>query len=149
MYKLILLPTDGSALSKKAVAAGIRFARDSGAQVVGLHVVPVPHDDELEAWTHHDPHFAERRRALFDRFGDEYLAFVLDNAKAEQVGCTVIKERSGDAATAIVKTADEMGCDLIYMASHGWKAGQAVALGSETFKVLHTSKAPVLVFKPT
>lgn len=40
MYKHILLPTDGSALSRQAVAAGIGLARALGASVIGMHVLP-------------------------------------------------------------------------------------------------------------
>ena len=68
MYKHILLPTDGSELSRQAVTSGILFAKNTGATVVGVHVIPLLREDRLEAWTHHDPHYAERRQALFDKF---------------------------------------------------------------------------------
>jgi nucleotide-binding universal stress UspA family protein len=148
MYKRILLPTDGSALSKQAVQSGVRFAKESGAQIVGMHVVALPHADLLDAWVHHEPHLVERRQALFNKFADEYLAFVADTAKAEQVPCTVHKVSATEPAAAIVRTAHELGCDLVYMASHGWKGDVARLPGSETLKVLQDSKVPVLVHKP-
>jgi len=148
MYKHILLPTDGSALSRQAVISGILFAKNIGATVVGLHVIPVPHEDQLEAWMHHDPHYAERRQALFDKFADEYLSFVANSALAEEVLCTCKKVSSHEPYRAIVKTAEQAHCDLIYMASHGWKGGEAQLLGSETLKVLYHSKVPVLVHMP-
>jgi nucleotide-binding universal stress UspA family protein len=40
MYKRILVPTDGSALSKKAVKSAVDLASATGAEVVALHVVP-------------------------------------------------------------------------------------------------------------
>ena len=40
MYKHILLPTDGSKLSAKAVKQGIQFAKSIGAKVTALHVTP-------------------------------------------------------------------------------------------------------------
>lgn len=148
MYKHILLPTDGSALSKKAVTSGIIFARNTGATVVGIHVLPVPHADQLEAWMHHDPHYEQQRQALFDKFADEYLAFIANSALAEGVPCICKKVRANEAFLAIVKMAEQSRCDLIYMASHGWKGGEAQLLGSQTVKVLHHSKVPVLVHKP-
>ncbi len=39
MFKHILLPTDGSALSEVAVQSGIRFAKSINAHVTGLHVI--------------------------------------------------------------------------------------------------------------
>jgi nucleotide-binding universal stress UspA family protein len=149
MYKVILLPTDGSKLSRQAVTSGIRFAKEASASVIGLHVVPVPHDDELEAWMSHDPHYAERHQKLFDKFADEYLAFVAGSAKAEQVPCTCQKVRANDPSSAIARAAEENGCDLIFMASHGWKGGETLLLGSETLKALRYSKVPVLVHKPS
>lgn len=148
MYKHILLPTDGSELSRNAVTSGILFAKNSGATVVGIHVIPVPHEDRLEAWMHHDPHYAERRQALFDKFADEYLSFVANSALAEEVPCACKKVMANEPYLAIVKMAEQARCDLIYMASHGWKGGEAQLLGSETLKVLHHSKVPVLVHKP-
>jgi nucleotide-binding universal stress UspA family protein len=145
MYKRILLPTDGSALSTKAVTSGILLAKECQASVVGVHVIPAPHEDRLEAWMHHDPQFAQRRQALFEKFADQYLALVADRAQSEQVACACKKIRANDPYLALLKTAEDEGCDLIYMASHGWKGDAAQMLGSVTLKVLLHSKVPVLV----
>lgn len=148
MYRRILLPTDGSALSKQATIAGIRFAGDRGGQIVAVHVIPELHDDQLEVWMHHDPHLVERRQALFDKFADDYLAFVAAKAQAAKVPCELCKVRASEAAPGILKAAIDAKCDLIFMASHGWRNREAEMLGSETLKVLYLSKLPVLVYKP-
>lgn len=147
MYKRILLPTDGSALSRQAVQSAVRFAKESGAQVVGLHVLAQPHADQLDAWVHHEPHLVERRQALFDKFADEYLGYVTETAHAQQVPCTVHKVNETEPSKAIVRTAHELNCDLIFMASHGWKGDMARLPGSETLKVLQDSRVPVMVHK--
>jgi nucleotide-binding universal stress UspA family protein len=150
MYKHILLPTDGSELSRQAAISGIRFAKDIGASVIAIHAIPVPHIDRLEAWMHHDdPKYAERIKALFDKFADEYLSFIADHAHSENVRCECRKMSQSEPYLAILNTVEQAHCDLIYMASHGWKGDQAQLLGSETLKVLRQSKVPVLVFKPT
>lgn len=148
MYKHILLPTDGSELSEQAVTSGILFAKNTGATIVGVYVVPAPHPDQLEAWMHHDAHYAERRQALFEKFADEYLSFVANSALAEEVPCSCKLVRAPEPYLGIVKTAEQARCDLIYMASHGWKGGTPQLLGSETLKVLVHSNVPVLVHKP-
>ncbi|WP_136416601.1 universal stress protein [Herbaspirillum sp. ST 5-3] len=148
MYKHILLPTDGSALSQKAVRSGILFAKNTGATVVGIHVIPTPHQDQLEAWMHHDPHYPERRQVLFDKFADEYLSFIANSALAEEVPCSCKMIKADEPYLAIVKAAEQLHCDLIFMASHGWKGDSAQVLGSETLKVLIHSKVPVMVHKP-
>jgi nucleotide-binding universal stress UspA family protein len=146
MFKRILLPTDGSILSRQAVAGGLELARECGASVVAVHVVPVPHVDQLEAWMHHDPQFAAHRQALFDKFADMYLSVVASSAQTLQVPCECRKLAANEPYQAILEAAEQAGCDLIYMASHGWK-GAAHLLGSQTVKVLHYSHVPVLVHK--
>jgi len=148
MYKQILLPTDGSQLSKQAVTSGILFAKNTGATVVGIHVIPLLHKDQLEAWMHHDAHFAERRQELFEKSGDKYLAFVANSALAEGIPCSCKLVKADEPYRAILKTAEQARCDLIFMASHGWREDAAQLLGSETLKVLIHSKVPVLVHKP-
>ncbi len=148
MYKHILLPTDGSELSEKAIASGVLLAKNIGATVVGVYVVTEPRQDQLEAWLHHDPHYAERRAALFEKFADEYLSFVSNSALAEEVPCTCKLVRAPEPYQGIVDTAERSGCDLIIMASHGWKGDASQLLGSETIRVLVHSKVPVLVHKP-
>lgn len=148
MYKHILLPTDGSELSEQAIHSAVLFAKNTGATIVGVHVVPVPHPDQLEAWTHHDAHYAERRQALFEKFANESLAFVANSALAEEVPCSCKLVKAREPYLGILQAAEQAHCDLIYMASHGWKTGAQQMLGSEALKVLVHSRLPVLVFKP-
>lgn len=148
MYKRILLPTDGSALSQMAVSSGVLFARNIGAAVVGIHVIPQPHQDQLEAWLHHDAHYAARQQALFEKFADEYLAFIANSALAEGIPCTCKLVKAAEPYPAIVQAAEQEHCDLIFMASHGWKGDAGQLPGSQTLNVLAHSKVPVLVYKP-
>jgi nucleotide-binding universal stress UspA family protein len=147
MYKHILLPTDGSELSKDAVKACMQLARNTGATVVGVHVIPLVREDLLEAWMHHDSHYAERQKAVYEKLADDYLSFISNDAMAEGVPCVCKVVHEKEPSEGIVKTAVQMRCDLIYMASHGWSDGDAQLLGSETLKVLQASKVPVLVHK--
>jgi nucleotide-binding universal stress UspA family protein len=147
MYKHILLPTDGSALSQQAIHSGVLFARNTGATVTGVHVIPKQREDRLEAWVHHDPHYAEKREGIFEKIGDHYLAYIANSALAEGIPCTCKLVKSDEPYLAILKIAEREHCDLIYMASHGWKGDSALILGSETLKVLLHSKVPVLIHK--
>ncbi|QOY92773.1 universal stress protein [Massilia sp. UMI-21] len=147
MVRHILLPIDGSALSREAAAAGIAFARDAGAAVLACHVVAVPRPDRLEAWLHHDPHYAQRRLALFEKIADDYLAWVATSAAAQGVRCACMKVHGHDPAREVVASADREACDLVYMASHGWKGGGGQWPGSVTLEVLRHSRVPVLVYK--
>lgn len=148
MYKHILLPTDGSALSRKAVRSGVLFAREAGAHVTAIHVLATPGADELEAWTHHEPGFADKRARLFQKFADAALQFAADSAAAQGVPCAVRLVMGEEPWRAIVDTAQAAHCDLVFLAAHGARGESAQLLGSEALKVLVHSTVPVLVHKP-
>ena len=143
MYKHILIPTDGSDLSEMAVRQGIAFAKAVGAMVTGLTASPPFHvlafDPEMVTDTsaQHEKDCAAR--------AEKYLAVVRDTAKAAGVSCETMHVVAEHPYEVIINTANDRGCDLIFMASHGRKGMSALILGSETTKVLTHSKIPVLV----
>lgn len=148
MYQHILLPTDGSALSRKAVRSGILFAKEAGARVTAIHVMPSPGVDELEAWTHHEPDYPARHARMVRKTADAALQFVADTAAGEGVPCSARLVTGGEPWRAIVDAAQAAGCDLIFMAAHGASGDAAGLPGSETIKVLMHSKVAVLAHKP-
>jgi nucleotide-binding universal stress UspA family protein len=145
MFKQILLPTDGSDLSERAVLAGVSFAKEVGAQVVGLTVLPEFHT--LTADTEMLEDTKDEFRARIERQAQQYLQVVTDAAGSAGVPCNVTVMTSDDPYEAILHTAKERKCDLIIMASHGRKGIKGVLLGSETQKVLVHSDIPVLVYR--
>jgi nucleotide-binding universal stress UspA family protein len=146
MFKHILLPTDGSKLSEAAIQQGIRFAKSIGAQVTGLCVMPlqqtffyeteIPGDLVLELATQPSRELAET-----------YLTAIEKGAKEAGVACDVVYEKNDNPYEAIIRVAEQKGCDLIMMASHGRRGVGALLIGSETQKVLTHSKIPVLVHR--
>lgn len=124
------------------------FARNIGATVTGIHVIPRVHQDRLDAWMHHDAQYAAKRQALLEAIAEKYLMYVANSATAEGIPWTTRLVKADEPYLAIVKAAEREHCDLIYMASHGWKGAAEQILGSETHKVLLHSKVPVLVHKP-
>ena len=145
MFKRILLPTDGSDLSSRAVLAGVSFAKEVGAQVVGVTAMPdfktfTASADMLESTEDEYLGTSETR-------GGKYLSTIANAASAAGVECTTILVRSDDPHEAILRTARDQGCDLIIMASHGRHGLAGVLLGSETQKVLVHSAIPVLVYR--
>lgn len=145
MFKRILLPTDGSELSSRAVLAGVSFAKEVGAQVVGVTALP-----DFKTFTA-DADMIESTEdeylAASEARGNRILAAVTDAARAAGVACTPVLVRSDDPHEAILRTARDRGCDLIVMASHGRHGLGGLLLGSETQKVLVHSAIPVLVYR--
>ncbi|HZP94032.1 MAG TPA: universal stress protein [Burkholderiales bacterium] len=147
MYKHILLPTDGSALSRKAVKAGVAFAKAIGARVTGFYS---PEQYEVLSYGEYFPPDL-MSRTEWDKRGrqtaEKFLAFVEKEAKARRVPYQGFFLASLAPWQAIVEAANKKKCDLIYMASHGRTGLSGLLLGSQAAKVLAHSKVPVLVYK--
>jgi nucleotide-binding universal stress UspA family protein len=145
MFKQILLPTDGSDLSERAVLAGVSFAKEIGARVIGLTVTP-----EFHTFTYKTEMLEETEEefnASTQRQAAKNLAVISDAAAAAGVACEVLRVTSDEPWAAILKVAKEHACDLIIMASHGRRGIKALLLGSETQKVLVHTDIPVLVYR--
>lgn len=147
MYQRILIATDGTALSKKAVKAGIELAASLDAEVIALKVVPRYPTSYFEGAVVLAP--AEMQR-IEKQWTDEGQAIV-DAVKAAgqklQVKVDAITSKSDSTASSILATAKKRKCDLIIMASHGRKGIKRLLLGSETMDVLTHSTIPVLVLR--
>jgi nucleotide-binding universal stress UspA family protein len=144
MYKHIFLPTDGSALSQRAIAAGIRLAKTVGARVTGLYVVPSLQIEPLEEWAHGD---MRRLEGMFAKQAEKHLSVISDAAREVGVPCECRYVKGAAPFSEIIKAATERGCDLIFMASHGKGGLTDRLLGSETMKVLTYCEIPVLVHR--
>jgi nucleotide-binding universal stress UspA family protein len=147
MYKHILIPTDGSKLSEKAVAAGIEFARFIHARVTGFTAVPeyrVPSETEL--MSKHAISLTDYERDA-KKQAEIALQPIADRARAAGVEYDADFTLSDRPHEAIIRTAKSRGCDLIFMASHGRRGLSALVHGSETQGVLTHSSIPTLVYR--
>jgi nucleotide-binding universal stress UspA family protein len=147
MFKHILLPTDGSKLSGRAVKRGIDLARKSRARVTAIHVVPEFKLMVDEGITLLSPalkkHFEDEGRARAGKMLNE----IARQARARGVRCTTLCMASDLPYQQIIATARKKKCDLILMASHGRRGLSSLLLGSETAKVLLHSKIPVMIVR--
>lgn len=144
MFKHILLPVDGSALSHKAIAAAIEFARTTGARLTPYMCVaeyPFPITSDT---THEKPSNYELR---VQEEAHRELAQVESVAAQAGVPCVGATSVAGAPYRGIIAKATELDCDVIFMASHGRSGIGSLLLGSETQKVLTHSTIPVLVFR--
>jgi nucleotide-binding universal stress UspA family protein len=145
MYQHILLPTDGSELSNKAIPQGIELAKSIGARVTGIHVSATFHTlsiDPLLVTDRADDYEADART-----IGQEYLAVIEFAALAAGVPYEGVHVLHDHPYEAILDEAKQRGCDLIVMASHGRRGVAALVLGSETHKVLTHGTIPTLVYR--
>lgn len=147
MYQRILVPTDGSTLSKKAVRGAVELAASLGAEVVALNVVPRYPQSYFEGGipvassevARVEKQWAERGQAIADEVGKA--------AEKAGVKARAVTVKSDLVAEAILAAARKNKCDLVVMASHGRKGLKRLLLGSETQHVLTHGNIPVLVLR--
>lgn len=147
MYKHLLVPTDGSKLSDKAVVQAIALAKALGAGITFLHATPaMPRPIYAEGVT-----VEMMSRKEFNQRAKADAAKVLDkaSAKAKAAGLSsqVMHVTSDTPWESIIAAAKKAKADAIVMASHGRRGLASLLLGSETTKVLTHSSVPVLVVR--
>ena len=147
MYKHIMIPTDGSEISDKAINAGIDFAREVHARVTGFTAVPeykLP--SEIELMSRHGVSLEQYEREARKQ-AEAALQKIADRARAAGVEYSADYAQSDRPHEAIIRAALKHGCDLIFMASHGRRGISALIHGSQTQGVLTHSKIPTLVYR--
>ncbi|RQO61226.1 universal stress protein [Variovorax sp. KBW07] len=147
MFKRILVATDGSTLSKKAVASAIALAAQNDADLVALNVVPRYPRSYFEGAMTFSAEDIGRIEAQWAEKAREMLDAVSARAKASGVRVKTATVNSDLVAEAIIAAAKKHKSDLIVMASHGRKGIKRLLLGSETQHVLAHSALPVLVLR--
>jgi nucleotide-binding universal stress UspA family protein len=147
MFKHILIPTDGSELSRKAIAGGIELAKLAGARVTAVYAAPSATPIVYKHFLPVGYTTPQKHAQMIQRAAAQYLGVVAKAAKLAGVPCETVCVTNDFPADAILAVARSKKCDLIYMASHGRRGVAAVLLGSETQKVLTYSKVPVLVHR--
>lgn len=147
MYQRILIPTDGSKLSAKAVQTAQQLAELTGAQLVFLNVVPRYPVSYFEGGIsvsagevgQIEKQWADKAQAMVDQLKTK--------AEARGLKAKAVILRSDMVAETVIACAKKNKCDLIVMASHGRKGIKRLLLGSETTHVLTHSPLPVLVLR--
>lgn len=138
LYRKILIATDGSEYTKKAVDYGIDLASNAGEKIHVIYVVDtrayssIPLSSPME--------FAY---SLLRNEGDMAIKYVA--GRAEVAGLEVegiIAE--GHPAEEIIKYAEKNSIDLIVMGTLGKSGLERFLLGSVADKVIRNSRIPVI-----
>jgi nucleotide-binding universal stress UspA family protein len=148
MYQHILIPTDGSEIAEKAVAAGIEYAREANAKVTLFTAVPeyqLPSEGEVltrrpvTSMADHARNSEKKAKGI--------LANAARQARAAGLAFHTDFVQSNHPWQAIIDAAERHRCDAIFMASHGRRGLAAVFHGSETREVLTHSRIPTMVYR--
>jgi nucleotide-binding universal stress UspA family protein len=147
MFQRILVATDGSPFSQKAVASAIYLASQNGADLLVITVVPRYPTSYLDGATVYAPEDTSQIEAAWAKAAQATLDTIAADAEAAGVTTKTLTVNSDLVAESIIATAKEHGSELIVMASHGRKGLRRLLLGSETQHVLTHSELPVLVLR--
>ncbi len=140
----ILVATDGSDLSDRAVDAAVGLARARAAELVAFTALPVyPYAGIGES----SGIAAQDYQGQAGAEASDRLARVEQRARDAGVTCHTSMLEADDPYRAIIAAADKHDCGLIVMASHGRRGVEGLVLGSETQRVLTHTKRPVLVVR--
>ena len=147
MFKHLLVPTDGTEFSTTTVRRAIKFASEAGAKVTFFYAKPDYSVVFYGEGVLVDPNTPQAFAEQAEQRAADILATCQTMAVAGGIDCET-KSATGELPyQAIIECAEQSGCDLIFMASHGRRGLSALLLGSETQKVLTHTKIPVLVYR--
>ncbi|HSD37213.1 MAG TPA: universal stress protein [Rhodocyclaceae bacterium] len=144
MYKHLLVPTDGTELSRGAITQAVQLARSLDARITVLYVqpeCPKPMGGEAFTMGPFREDFLRNTAAATNEVFEEAKSLLGNSG----VNCKYVTATSDAPWEVIIATARSEACDLIFMASHGRKGIAGMLIGSETQKVLTHCKVPVLV----
>jgi nucleotide-binding universal stress UspA family protein len=147
MYARILVATDGSTLSKKAVNAAISLAALCGAELIAIKVVPRYPQSYFEGSIPLSVEDVKRVEKQWAEDGQAVVEAVKKTAATKGVAVKALTVKSDLVSDALISAATKYKVDLIVMASHGRKGIKRLLLGSETQHVLTHSHVPVLVLR--
>lgn len=147
MFKHILVPTDGSRLSHKAMNAAMKLAKLADSRLTVLHVVARINPLLFAEGYVIEPDLLKDYEAAELEKGEKYLKKAAAAAARMGVHCTTRLVTSDTPHKAIISTARSRDCDVIVMASHGRNNLSALLMGSETTQVLTHCKRPVLIVR--
>lgn len=147
MFKHLLVPTDGSELSRRTARQAVTFAKEVGARITFFYAKPDYPVSFYGEGALIDPATPEKFAEMADKQAAEILDAAVGEANDAGVETSSASDTSDIPYDAIIAAAKSHGCDLIFMASHGRRGISGLLLGSETHKVLTHTDIPVLVYR--
>ena len=145
MFKHVLIATDGSQLSEKAALSAVQLAKSMSARLTAVTASTPFHTFATDTVMLSDTEKVYMEKC--ERQAEKFLRVIKTAAESSGLSFEGIHVFHDHPYAAIIETADNKGCDVICMASHGRRGISALVLGSETMKVLTHSKIPVVVWR--
>jgi nucleotide-binding universal stress UspA family protein len=140
----VLVATDGSPASERAVQTAAELAAAAGASLTAVAVVePYPYSGVGESSAVAGVEYQSRVGAE----ASARLARAKEIAAGAGVDCRTSMQEASEVYRGVLIAAEQMSAGLIVMASHGRRGLSALVLGSETQRVLAHTGVPVLIVR--
>ncbi|HCZ16666.1 MAG TPA: universal stress protein UspA [Candidatus Accumulibacter sp.] len=147
MFKNILIPTDGSAVSRKAIRAGVKLAQAVGAKVTGYYAILILPPSVFGDGDLIDKGMLDTLDRLARITGEKYLEEISRTAAAAGVPYSGLITKPASAYEGIIEATKKKKCDAVFIASRGRSQFKKLLLGSVTQKVLSHAAVPVIVYR--
>lgn len=147
MYKRILVATDGSELSAKAVSSALDLAKLANAELVALNVVAPSTISYWDGTSRAQMQDVANTDETHTKAGQAIVHAVKEAGEQQGITTLAVTTKSDMIAESIIAASQKYECDVIVMASHGRRGINRVLMGNETLNVLTHSKVPVLVLR--
>jgi nucleotide-binding universal stress UspA family protein len=144
MFNHILLSTDGSDLSQKALPYAIELAKKFDSKITVASVIDLyPYIGAIEVM----PVGMDQWQDEVRKQANLALQHMREQLQAAGLSCNTVVEEDPQAWRGLLAVAEKQGCDTIVIASHGRGGVSSAVLGSQSSRVLSHSKLPVLVVR--
>lgn len=147
MYKVIMVPTDGSGFDREAIRVALRIAERTAAKVRLVRVLATGSFFGMAAAAEGTAIASEVVKSERDRALSELYALAAECRTASNADITV-DLHAGPVAEVLESYARRYEADLIVMSTHGRSGVARLSLGSVTDSLIRHTTIPVLVVKP-
>ena len=145
-YSHILAATDFSELGDVALARAAELARQAGARLTALHVLPEPNAPS-PLYPHYEVHTDDDRVARARAEAEAALADRIPESVRDAGIPIDYVVRLGDPASEILSVDVQLRPDLIVVATHGRRGWQHFIMGSVAERVVQMAHADVLTVR--
>lgn len=146
-YRRVLVPLDGSPRAESVLPLAIRIAAAHRAELVLVHVVPVPELTQVRPLDAEDVELQARFVRRNERVAHAYLDQIRARLDEHGLSLRAVVLGSGDARSRLVRFVVAEGIDLVVLSAHGRSGRADVPFGSVASHLIAHLAVPLLLVR--
>lgn len=151
LFRRILVPIDGSQVSKKAAEYAVHLAGTEGAELVVVHVIEdIKQGGAIGLQARYgNVKIIEGFRKAREASAHQWIHDIKESAQGKgiRIKAEILEDRGDSEAGVIVKYAEKNNVDLIVIGSKGHSRFKRLVVGSVANSVFHLAICPVMVVR--